>query len=43
MVYAEILAGGKGTRMGNTELPKQFLKLGKKPLCLKIIVYSLQA
>lgn len=31
MIYAEILAGGKGTRMGNTELPKQFLMLGKKP------------
>ena len=24
MIYAEILAGGKGTRMGNTELPEQF-------------------
>lgn len=23
MKYAEILAGGKGTRMGNTKLPKQ--------------------
>lgn len=32
MIYAEILAGGKGTRMGNTELPKQFLMLGKKPI-----------
>lgn len=31
MIYAEILAGGKGTRMGNTELPKQFLMLGNKP------------
>lgn len=27
MKYAEILAGGKGTRMGNTKLPKQFLNL----------------
>lgn len=27
-IYGEILAGGKGTRMGNTEKPKQFLNLG---------------
>lgn len=32
MIYAEILAGGKGTRMGNTEMPKQFLMLGNKPI-----------
>lgn len=32
MIYAEILAGGKGTRMGNTELPKQFLMIGNKPI-----------
>ena len=32
MIYAEILAGGKGTRMGNTEMPKQFLLLGNKPI-----------
>ena len=35
MIYAEILAGGKGTRMGNTEMPKQFLKIGNKPILLK--------
>ncbi|MEI2369177.1 hypothetical protein, partial [Niallia circulans] len=23
MIYAEILAGGKGTRMGNVRMPKQ--------------------
>ena len=34
MIYAEVLAGGKGTRMGNTELPKQFLMLGKKPVVI---------
>ena len=28
MIYAEILAGGNGTRMGNTDLPKQFMMLG---------------
>ncbi|HBM4140245.1 TPA: 2-C-methyl-D-erythritol 4-phosphate cytidylyltransferase, partial [Listeria innocua] len=25
MIYAQILAGGKGTRMGNVSMPKQFL------------------
>ncbi|EAG2033607.1 TPA: 2-C-methyl-D-erythritol 4-phosphate cytidylyltransferase, partial [Listeria monocytogenes] len=25
MIYAEILAGGKGTRMGNVNMPKQYL------------------
>ncbi len=37
MVYVEILAGGKGTRMGNTELPKQFLKVGDKPIFIHTI------
>lgn len=37
MVYAEILAGGKGTRMGNTDLPKQFLMLGSKPIIIHTI------
>lgn len=32
MIYAEVLAGGKGSRMGNTEMPKQFLMLGDKPV-----------
>lgn len=32
MTYVEVLAGGKGTRMGNTEMPKQFLMLGTKPI-----------
>lgn len=39
MIYAEILAGGKGTRMGNTEMPKQFLTIGNKP----IIIHTLEA
>lgn len=39
MIYAEILAGGKGTRMGNTEMPKQFLSIGDKP----IIIHTLEA
>ena len=37
MIYAEILAGGKGTRMGNTELPKQFLMLGDKPIFIHTV------
>ncbi len=37
MIYAEILAGGKGTRMGNTEMPKQFLMLGKKPIFIHTV------
>lgn len=38
MNYVGILAGGKGTRMGKTELPKQFLMLGEKP----IIIHTLE-
>ncbi|AHG85692.1 2-C-methyl-D-erythritol 4-phosphate cytidylyltransferase [Bibersteinia trehalosi] len=37
MIYAGILAGGKGTRMGITDLPKQFLELGKKPIIIHTI------
>lgn len=37
MIYAEILAGGKGTRMGNTEMPKQFLILGNKPIFIHTV------
>lgn len=37
MIYAAILAGGKGTRMGNTEMPKQFLMLGNKPIFIHTI------
>ena len=40
MNYAGILAGGKGTRMGVTERPKQFLRMGAdgKP----IIIHTLE-
>lgn len=31
-VFAAILAGGSGKRMGNSEKPKQYLKLGNKPI-----------
>lgn len=37
MIYAEILAGGKGTRMGNLSLPKQFLNIGGKPIIINTI------
>lgn len=41
MNYAGILAGGKGTRMGVTERPKQFLRMGAsgKP----ILIHTLEA
>ena len=34
MIYAGILAGGIGKRMGRTELPKQFLTIGSKPILI---------
>lgn len=37
MIYAEILAGGKGSRMGNTDMPKQYLKLGTRPVVIHTI------
>lgn len=38
MIYAGILAGGKGTRMGNVPMPKQFLTLNDKA----IIIHTLE-
>ena len=38
MNYAIILVGGKGTRMGNTGVPKQFMTLNNKP----IIIYTIE-
>lgn len=37
MIYVEILAGGKGSRMGNTDMPKQFLTIGNKPILIHTI------
>jgi D-ribitol-5-phosphate cytidylyltransferase len=37
MIFAEILAGGKGTRMGNINMPKQFLTLNSKPIIIHTI------
>ncbi len=36
-IYAGILAGGKGTRMKNATLPKQFLNIGNKPVIIHTI------
>ena len=37
MIYVEVLAGGKGTRMGNTDMPKQFLMLASKPVFIHTV------
>lgn len=37
MNFAGILAAGKGTRMGNTPMPKQFLEVGNKPIIIHTI------
>lgn len=37
MVFAVVLAGGKGSRMGNTDMPKQFLTLGTKPILIHTV------
>lgn len=38
MIFAQVMAGGTGKRMGNTERPKQFLNLAGKP----IIIHTLE-
>ncbi|MEY8752205.1 IspD/TarI family cytidylyltransferase [Alkalicoccobacillus gibsonii] len=37
MIYGLILAGGNGSRMGNTHLPKQFLPLDETPILVHTI------
>ena len=37
MIFAAILAGGIGSRMGGTDTPKQFLDLGNKPVIIHTI------
>lgn len=37
MIFAAILAGGIGSRMGETNTPKQFLTLGDKPVIVHTI------
>lgn len=36
-VYGVVLAGGKGTRMGNVEKPKQFMEIGGKPIIIHTV------
>ena len=36
-IFGIILAGGQGTRMGNAERPKQFMKIGQKPIIIHTI------
>lgn len=36
-VFGVVLAGGKGTRMGNVEKPKQFMNVGEKPIIIHTI------
>ena len=38
MIYGAVLAGGIGSRMQNTDMPKQFLELDNKP----IIIHTLE-
>ncbi len=37
MVIAAIFAGGKGTRMGSTDTPKQYFMLGSKPILIHTV------
>lgn len=37
MVFAAIFAGGSGSRMGCTDLPKQYLMLGDKPVIIHTV------
>lgn len=37
MIFSVICAGGIGSRMGNAEKPKQYLKIGNKPIILHTI------
>lgn len=37
LIYAGILAGGIGTRMGNVPMPKQFLLLDDKPIIIHTV------
>ena len=37
MIFALILGGGQGTRMGNTDKPKQLLTIGEKPIIIHTI------
>lgn len=36
-IYGVILAGGQGTRMGNSDKPKQFLEVGGRPVLIHTV------
>lgn len=36
-IYGVILAGGQGTRMGNSDKPKQFLEVGGRPILIHTV------
>ncbi len=44
MIYGAILAGGIGSRMGNREMPKQYMNIGEKPIIIhtieKFVLYN---
>ena len=37
MVFGAVLAGGIGSRMGNSDTPKQYIELGSKPIIIHTI------
>ena len=37
MLYTLLLAGGKGTRMGNTGVPKQFMNIKGQPIIVRTL------
>ena len=37
MVFAAVFAGGIGSRMGNSDTPKQYLELGTKPVIIHTV------
>ena len=37
MLYTLLLAGGKGTRMGNTGVPKQFISIKGQPIIIRTL------
>ncbi len=37
MIFAALLAGGVGSRMGQQEKPKQYLKIGEKPVLIHTV------
>ena len=37
MIFAAILAGGTGNRMGSIDTPKQYMLLGNKPIIIHTI------